>query len=32
MKKKILVLVTIMVLTLTGCGTEASRVSYNLSQ
>ena len=32
MKRKILVLVTMMVLTLTGCGTEASRVSYNLSQ
>lgn len=31
MKKKILVLVTIMVLTLTGC-TQAERASYNLSQ
>ena len=31
MKKKFLVLVAIMVLTLTGC-TEAARVSYNLSE
>lgn len=34
MKKKILTLMmtTIMVLALAGCGTEASKVSYNLSQ
>ena len=32
MKKKILLLATIMVLTLTGCSTEAQKISYNLSQ
>lgn len=34
MKKKILTLMmtTVMVLALAGCGTEASKVSYNLSQ
>lgn len=32
MKKKILTVLVMAVLALTGCGTEASRVSYNLSQ
>lgn len=32
MKKKVIILVVLMVLTFVGCETEAQRVSYNLSQ